>query len=215
VRRLLYVSTAKVFGPNPTGLIDEASLPHPANHYAITHRVAEDYVLAAHQKHLVQGAVLRLSNCVGAPAESSANVWTVIANELCHQAATTGRVVLRSSGLAWRNFVAMADVVAALQHVLMMPTEALGDGLFHLGGIDSLRIWDLALRIAGRAEKLYNQPIARERVPPHTGECHLLLDWRIDKLKSTGWTPTASLDDEIDCTLRMCRVCYGVPSGCV
>jgi UDP-glucose 4-epimerase len=204
VCRFLYVSTAKVFGPNPTGCIDEASLPHPANHYAITHRVAEDYVLAAHQKQLVQGVVLRLTNSVGAPVDPNTDAWMVIANDLCRQAATTGRIVLRSSGLAWRNFICMTDVVSALCHVIMMPTELLADGLFHLGGPDPLRIWDLALRICDRAEKLFKRPMQHERVSPQAGEYHSLLDWRIDKLKSTGWAPTASFDDEIDSTLRMC-----------
>src|SRR5262249_31673819 len=152
-----------------------------------------------------QGAVLRLSNSVGPPVNSSTDVWMVIANDLCHQAATSGRIVLRSSGLAWRNFVCMSDVVAALRHVLMLPTETLADGLFHLGGAESLRIWDLALRIAGHAERLFNQSIKPERVRPQHHEHHPPLDWCIDKLKSTGWNPTGSLDHEIDSTLRMCR----------
>src|SRR5262245_32752221 len=64
LRRFIYMSTAKVFGSNPTGVIDELSLPRPASHYAITHRLAEDYVLAAHDKQRVEGVVMRLPTCV-------------------------------------------------------------------------------------------------------------------------------------------------------
>src|SRR5262249_40233227 len=40
VRRIVYLSTSKVFGANPTGMIDESIVPRPENHYAITHRLS-------------------------------------------------------------------------------------------------------------------------------------------------------------------------------
>jgi UDP-glucose 4-epimerase len=205
VSRFVYVSTSKVFGTSPTGVIDETSLPHPSNHYAITHRVAEDYVLAANKGRALQGVVLRLSNGLGAPTDPNVNAWTLIANDLCRQAAVNQRVVLKSSGLAWRNFVAMADVVSALRHVLMISAETVGDGLFHVGGPESLRIWDLAQRIGGRAELMLHHPVAIERASPAGAEQHLVLNWRIDKLMAIGWAPSASLDREIDDTLHVCR----------
>jgi UDP-glucose 4-epimerase len=198
------MSTSKVFGANPAGMIDERSTPRPASNYAITHRLAEDYVLAAHDKKKVEGVVLRLSNSLGAPADLKTNAWMLIANDLCRQAAGN-QIVLKSSGLAWRNFIAMADVISALRHVLDMPREKLTDGLFHLGGTQSIRIWDLAAHIANRAELLFGRAIATERAAPAPGEQHAVLDWRIGKLTSTGWRPATSIDDEIDATLRICR----------
>ena len=209
VRRFVYLSTSKVFGANPTGTIDELSVPRPENHYAITHRLAEDYVLAAHDKGQLQGIVLRLSNSLGAPADPDVNAWMLIANDFCCQAATTKRIALKSSGLAWRNFIAMADTVAAVRHALTMSPDLLSDGLFHLGGPEILRIWDLALRIAGRADKMFEQSTKVERTSQQPAAAHRMLDWRIDKLTSTGWRATKALDDEIDGTLQMCRDAFG------
>jgi UDP-glucose 4-epimerase len=209
VRRFVYVSTSKVFGANPRGTIDESSVPRPANHYGITHRLAEDYVLAAHDKGVLQGIVLRLSNSLGAPTDPDVNAWMLIANNICRQAATTKRIALRSSGLVWRNFVAMADTVAAIRHVLTMSPDLLSDGLFNLGGPSSLRIWDLALRIAGRADKMFEQSTKVERAPEQPAAVCPMLDWRIDKLTSTGWRATDAMDEEIDGTLRMCRDVFG------
>jgi UDP-glucose 4-epimerase len=205
VRRFIYVSTSKVFGTNPTGPIDEFSVPRPANHYSITHRLAEDYVLAAHDKGLLQGIVLRLSNSLGAPADPDVNAWMLIANDICRQAATTKQIALRSSGLAWRNFVAMADVVAAIRHALTMSPDLLSDGLFHLGGPETLRIWDLALRIARRADKMFEQSTKLERAAGQSTTAHRMFEWRTDKFCSTGWKTTTALDEEIDNTLKMCR----------
>jgi UDP-glucose 4-epimerase len=209
IKRFVYVSTSKVFGANPAGMIDESSVPHPENHYAITHRLAEDYVLSAHDKGQLQGIVLRLSNSLGAPADPGINAWMLIANDFCCQAATTKRIALKSSGFAWRNFIAMADTVAAVRHALTMSPDLLSNGLFHLGGPETLRIWDLALRIASRADKMFEQSTKVERTPQQPAEAPPMLDWRIDKLTSTGWRPTTALDDEIDDTLQMCRVAFG------
>jgi hypothetical protein len=40
-------------------------------------------------------------------------------------------------------------------------------------------------------------------------EQHELLDYRIDKLLTTGFRLTASLEDEIDATLRICGSTIG------
>jgi UDP-glucose 4-epimerase len=205
VRRFVYLSTSKVFGANPTGTIDESRVPRPENHYAITHRLAEDYVLATHAKGQLQGIVLRLSNSLGAPADPSVNAWMLIANDFCWQAATKKRIALKSSGLAWRNFIAMADTVAAIQHALTMSPDLLANGLFHLGGPETLRIWDLALRIAGRADKMFGQSTEVECASEQSAMGHRMLEWRSDKFCSTGWKATTALDDEIDSTLKMCR----------
>lgn len=205
VRRFIYLSTIKVFGADPAGIFDETSAPRPHNHYAITHRVAENYVLAAHADRSLEGVVLRLGNAVGAPVEVRADAWTLIANDLCRQAAATGAVALRSDGLAWRNFIAMTDVVRGLRHVLAMPTTALDGGLFNLGATCSIRIWDLASLVARRAEALFGKPVPTHRREPAAAAAPLPLDWRIAKLTATGWVPGTSLDDEIDATLKLCR----------
>src|SRR5262249_3532186 len=157
--------------------------------YAITHRLAEDYVLAGRQANKLETAVIRLSNAVGAPADPRVNAWMLIGNEFCRQAAVTGRIVLRGTGMAWRNFVAMDGVVTALRHALTMPWPALGDGLFHLGGPRSLRVVDLAGTIAERAQALFGRKVDVTRAPAAAGESHPELDWRIGKLVATGWTP--------------------------
>jgi UDP-glucose 4-epimerase len=205
VRRFVYVSTSKVFGAEPTCTIDESSVPRPANHYSITHRLAEDYVLAAHGKGLLQGIVLRLSNSLGAPAGPEVNAWMLIANDLCCQAATTKRIRLKSTGLAWRNFIAMADTVAAIRHALTVSPDLLSDGLFHLGGPETFPIRDLALRIAGRADRMFEQSTKVEWALEQSAAARRMLEWRTDKLCSTGWKATTSLDEEIDSTLKMCR----------
>lgn len=200
VGRVIHLSTSKVFGQNPSGVITEETAPRPTSHYAITHHVAEDYTLAR------GGIVVRLSNSLGAPAGASAgDAWAVIANDFCRQAVSTGVVGLKSSGMQWRNFVAMADVVEALRHLALLPQDKVGDGLFHLGGPTPLRIRDLAALVVGQAEAVLGSRPRLEIPDPKHSEDFAPLDWRRDKLLATGVVLNTPLEAEIAATLRLCR----------
>lgn len=202
VRRFVYLSTSKVFGQNPAGFIDERTSTHPESPYAATHLEAEEPVRKGVADAGIGGIVLRISNSVGAPAEERPDTaWTLIGNDLCRQAAK-GRIVLRSSGLSWRNFVAMSDVVTAIRHVLLLPTEQLGDGLFHVGGAESMKIVDLARMIAERAGQIISRAVSVETAAPVPGEPHAPLDWSVAKLMSTGWRPASDIKSEIDGAVR-------------
>ncbi len=52
VSKFIYFSTAHIYGSPIVGSISEASVPRPVHPYAITHKVAEDFVFAAHTKKI-------------------------------------------------------------------------------------------------------------------------------------------------------------------
>lgn len=204
VRRFIFFSTAHVYGAPLVGTIDESTLPQPVHPYAITHRAAEDFVLAAHAQGRIEGVALRLSNGYGAPADPHVNRWTLVANDLCRQAVRGKQLTLNSPGLQVRDFVTLHDVTRAALHMIKLPADALADGLFNVGGENPLRIRDIAVRIAERCEKVlgFRPPL---NCPAPRGDEHApALDYRIDKLRSTGFALRGSMDDELDATLRMC-----------
>lgn len=209
VRRFIYFSTAHVYGAPLAGHIDERVLARPVHPYAISHRVAEDFVLAAHDQRKIEGVVLRLSNGFGAPIAPEVNRWTLIANDLCRQAASTGKLVLKSSGLQRRDFVTLEDVARCVEHVIALPGAQLQDGLFNLGGECVLSMFELAEVVARRCEQVLGFRAPVERPAPAPGETAPDLRYAIDKLKATGFAPTGSVEDEIDATLRLCQQAFG------
>jgi UDP-glucose 4-epimerase len=213
VERFIYFSTAHVYGAPLRGVITESVIPRPVHPYAITHKVAEDFVLAAHASRKITGVVLRLSNGFGAPTHAGVNRWTLIANDLCRQAVVDGKLVLRSSGLQKRDFITLADVGRAVIHFIEQPAAVIGDGLFNLGGENALRIIDMAQAIADHCEKRWGVRPPIERPAPGPTEKEDVLDYRIDKLKSIGFTPQISFAAEIDQTLQLCRETWGGSSG--
>lgn len=209
VRRFIFFSTAHVYGAPLRGVITEQTLARPAHPYATTHRVAEDFVLAAHDTGRIEGVVVRLSNGFGVPAHPHVNRWTLLANDLCRQAVTTRTLTLRSADLQRRDFISLEDVARATAHLLSLDRRALQDGLFNLGGKNAIRVIDMARRIGERCGiTLGFVPEIRRPEAPTDGR-EEPLDYRIDKIESTGFMLRGGIDAEIDATLKLCHAAFG------
>jgi len=190
------------------GSIDETTLPRPTHPYAITHKVAEDSVLAAHDRKQIEGVVIRLSNGFGAPVTPDVDRWTLLVNDLCRQAVTTGELRLNSSGAQLRDFVTLSDVAGAVNHVLQLHTDQLADGLFNLGGGGVMSILEMTERVAARWQVLTGREIAIVR-PAGDSVSPPKLNYRCDKLAATGFRLTSQFDLEIDDTLKLCLRAFG------
>lgn len=205
VKRLIYMSTAHVYGSPLVGTLTEASLPRPVHPYAITHRVAEDFVFSAVSHRSLEGIVIRLSNALGSPLHSQVNRWSLVANDLCRQVVCTGKIKLNSSGVQQRDFISITDVCAAIRHFIELPVNQSGDGLFNLGGDKSISIIELAETISERSQAIwgFKPSINRPSVEPEE-KVGLGLNYSMEKLKSTGFELKGSIQDAIDETLLFC-----------
>lgn len=209
VRRFIYFSTAHIYGSPLVGNISEQTIPRPIHPYAITHKVAEDFVLAARDQGNIDGIVLRLSNGFGAPIASDVNRWTLLVNDLCRQAVSTGKLVLRSNGLQQRDFVTLQDTARCVAHFMLLQKATCRDGLFNLGGGCSRSIYEMSQLIATRCQAIlgFTPPIAR--VEPYPGDQPIALNYSIAKLKLTGFSLKNHFEDEIDATLTLCKKAFG------
>jgi UDP-glucose 4-epimerase len=204
VKRFIYFSTAHVYGAPLRGKITEKTITRPVHPYAITHRVAEDFVLSAHDKGEIIGIVFRLSNGFGAPESSDINRWSLLVNDLCHQIACKEEIILKSSGLQKRDFITLFNVCRALDHFIVLDKDLIQDGLFNLGGSCSMQIIEMANLIALRAEKQlgFYPVISRPVVKEETFEN---LEYNIDKIIRTGFDLIDNFEQEIDDTLLFCK----------
>lgn len=110
VENFVYMSTVHVYGSPLQGFIDENSIPRPIHPYSITHKVAEDYVLEANAKGILNGVVFRLSNAVGSPDNGTSNAWKLVVNDLCKQAILNKSMNLVSNRGTLRDFLSMVNV---------------------------------------------------------------------------------------------------------
>lgn len=205
-RRFVFLSTIHVYGSPLRGRITEIDPLRPLHPYAIVHHSAEDFVLAAHARGDIEAAVVRLSNGIGAPAWPTIDRWTLIGNDLCRQAVRDGTVVLRSSGLQWRDFIVLSDFADAIARLIEAPAGMLGDGVFNLGGRMPLRMIDVAKRVAARATVLLGRDIQVVTAAAKPGEAWDSIDYVIERMATLGFSPSpvSALDRELDATLALC-----------
>ena len=208
VRRMLYLSTAHVYGSPLQGEISERLCPIPVHPYAISHRAAEDIVRAAHAAGKLEGIAVRVSNAFGAPTHAAVNCWMLLVNDLCRQAVLNRQLVLNSSGQQFRDFVPMQFTCAALAHLLEVPVAALGDGLFNLGGNWSVRVLDVAERIATLAENVLGCKLELQRRPDETDPTPASLHYNSARLYASGFSmdSQACINVEILQLLEFCKL---------
>jgi UDP-glucose 4-epimerase len=205
VKRFIYFSTAHIYRSPLKGTLSETTLPRPVHPYAISHRTAEDFVLAMNFQKEMYGIVLRLSNSIGAPINTQVDRWSLVGNDLCRQAITNHTMHLKTSGVQKRDFIALHDVARAVDHIITLPDISLKNGIFNLGGENSLTIYELALKIQKRCELTCGFSPSILNPTSIKSEKSAPLKYSIEKLKSTGFFLEGNIDQEIDNTLRFCK----------
>ncbi len=204
VQRFVYFSTFHVYGDHKETIIENSST-RPHHPYAATHRAAEDMVRFYQHYKNMDTLILRLSNGFGYPMDTGIDRWTLVFNDLCRQAVTSGKMVLKSSGKQYRDFVSLHDVSAAVEHFLFTIQGQWGDGLYNLGGDGSLSIAEAAKTIAKVYEKKYGKRISIEIIgKDDEGTCDPV-HFNVDKLKLTGFQLTGNMEMEIEQTLSLCE----------
>lgn len=205
VKRFIYLSTAHVYASSLQGIITEEICPNNLHPYATSHRAGEDVVLAAHQRGEIEGVVIRLSNAYGAPTHKEVNCWMLLVNDLCKQVMTTQKMVLNSSGSQRRDFITLIDACMAIRHLLLIPAEKLGNGLFNVGGDWSPTILEMTKYLAMRfqiASGIYPEIICGNDKNNKNSE---LVDYRMEKLIETSFKINRkNVDGEIDQLIQFC-----------
>jgi UDP-glucose 4-epimerase len=196
-KKIIYFSTIHVYGYPPSGIITEKSKVNPQSVYAMSHYMAEEMV-----RNHYKGTVLRLSNGFGCPANDTDTAWVVVVNNICKQAVENKRIILNIDPRELRDFITATDICRAVEHVLDKSLT----GVFNVGSGKTTRVLDMANLVAERCKMIlgYKPEITlNERHSPELPKEEL--DYRIDKIKATGYKPLNNYEQEIDNTIRLIR----------
>jgi UDP-glucose 4-epimerase len=202
VEHFIYFSTAHIYGSPLQGNITEESLPSPAHPYAITHKAAEDYVLASGRQHAINPVVIRLSNSFGAPVLPTVNRWTLLANDLCRQAVEKGSMHLNSNGCQYRDFICLEDVESVIERMILI--KKLKHTIYNLGSGIGVRVIDLANLISKTAITVLKKNIPVRRPVDVIDSVEQKLDFSIARLIGEGFTISNDVNLELERLLQFC-----------
>lgn len=206
INRFMYFSTFHVYGETLGADITEETPTKAFHPYAITHRAAEDFVNYFKYYKGISTLIFRLSNGYGYPMDKEVNRWSLVFNDLCKQAVTSGKIVLKSSGRQYRNFISLHDVARAVYHFLFYVPDRWGDGLYNLGGSCSMSILDVVNRIADVYKIKYNKEIVGIKAKRGSDDLSISMPvkYNIDKITKAGFILKGNMDLEIERTLNVC-----------
>jgi UDP-glucose 4-epimerase len=188
VKRVVFASSAALYGEQPTQPISENQPPHPTSPYGVSKLAAEYYVSTLGTLYGIETVSLRIFNAYG-PGQELPPSYPPVIPHLLKQAISGGSLVIFGDGSQTRDFCFVDDVVEAL--VEAATARDINRAVINIGSGYEVSINDLAARIARavgqRVNLLYNRT--------HSGGVsRLVADVRL-ATELLGWTPRTPLDE--------------------
>ena len=204
VKNFIFFSTAHIYGSPLIGEISENTLPVTIHPYAITHKAAEDYVIAATHQKKINGIILRLSNSFGTPVSPDVNRWTLLANDLCRQAIEKESLTLNSNGCQYRDFICLTDVEEIINFIVSDP-DKLNKVIYNMGG-KTMRVLDMAELIVQKYSLLFGKNIPINTPQGAETSSEPLLSYSSNLIQSEGCLIKNDFKSELRELLIFCKL---------
>jgi UDP-glucose 4-epimerase len=120
VKRVIFASSATVYGPQPVQPVTEDARPHPLVPYAVSKLAAEHYIFALGELNNIETVALRIFNAYG-PRQPLPPVHAPVIPHYIKNILDGASLVLHGSGEQTRDFVYISDVIGALAAAATAP----------------------------------------------------------------------------------------------
>ena len=212
VSKIIYLSTAHVYGSPLIGTIDEQTCPKNLHPYATSHLAGEKALLTGVQNSTnTSGTIIRLSNAVGPPMMMNSNCWTLFVNDLCRQAVTTGTLFLKSSVNIQRDFVPMGNLVSILGYLVNDKSNEMGGAILNVGSGSTMTLLEMAEKIQLRCSKVLGfSPSIHHSDGLNVIDKKIDFNYKVDKIKRLEIPMASDLDHEIDKLLLFCMHSFNI-----
>jgi UDP-glucose 4-epimerase len=196
VKKLVFASSAAIYGDNPTVPKLETMLPEPKSPYAITKLDGEYYLDLFNRERGLETAAIRFFNVFG-PRQDPKGAYAAAVPIFIEKALKGEDITVYGDGEQTRDFIYVKDIVGALSFAVETPGVT---GVFNAGYGGQMTINDLASKIlaaAGSTSTVLHGPERAGDVKHSRSSA--------DKLRNAGWQPKHSLDDALPTTLEFFR----------
>jgi len=139
VKRVVFSSSAAVYGDTEGEQAHEAMKPNPLSHYAVQKLASEYYCQVYARVYGLETVCLRYFNIFGPRQRADSPYSGAIARFL--DAAREGRTAtIFGDGSQTRDFCPVADVAAANVAAAILPADRVAGGIFNIGSGNSISI---------------------------------------------------------------------------
>ncbi|MBA2390316.1 MAG: UDP-glucose 4-epimerase GalE [Geodermatophilaceae bacterium] len=201
VRRILYSSSAAVYGATGSGRIDETHPTAPTNPYGETKLAAEWLVRRTAEAHGLAWAALRYFNVAGAADALLADRGVFNLLPIVLRCLDRGEAVPvyggdwpTPDGSCVRDYIHVQDLAEAhLAAVDALDAGRLGAGVFNVGRGQGVSV----LEMLAAVERATGRPVARDIVDRRPGDPASVVADAARIASELGWTAARDLDDVV------------------
>ncbi len=193
VKKLVFASSAAIYGDNPTVPKLETMIPEPKSPYAITKLDGEYYLGMFEREGLLETAAIRFFNVFG-PRQDPKGAYAAAVPIFIEKAVRNEDITVFGDGGQTRDFIYVKDIVGALSFAVETPGVT---GVFNAGYGGQITINDLAnglITAAASSSKVLHAPERAGDVRHSRASA--------DKLRAAGWTPRHTLEEGLGVTLE-------------
>jgi len=152
--KIIYFSTMQVYGRDYNKKVISEKYPKKINNiYSLTHSMCEELLIKS--KNKIKSYSLRLSNSFGMPELKNIDCWWLVLNDFCRSAKKRGEIIIKSDGLALRDFISLKDISRIVDRLIV--------GNYHLPIINVCS--GKTFSIKEIANKVSNNKYFRKRIP--------------------------------------------------
>jgi UDP-glucose 4-epimerase len=192
VRKLVFSTSAAIYGDNPVTPKVETLLPEPKSPYAITKLDGEFYCKMFTDEGRLPTACLRYFNVFG-PRQDPKSQYAAAVPIFVERAVQHQPITIHGDGAQTRDFIYVKDVVAAN---VFFATQSPATGVFNVAYGQRLAIKELATMIC----RLTGSRSEIQHVASRAGDVkHSLAE--IAKLRATGFVPASSFAEGLTATV--------------
>lgn len=184
VRRVVFASSAAVYGDQDTLPHHEGMEPRPKSPYALQKFVGEEYCKSYARMGALETVCLRLANVYG-PRASDAGVYANVIPLFLRQAAAGQPLTITGDGEQTRDYIHVTDVATALMAAMERPTVGRGEAL-NVSANEERSVNAIARLVGGAVERVAS------RIEPHR--------MRLDNQRARellGWAPRVAFTEGI------------------
>ncbi|GLB08368.1 hypothetical protein AtubIFM57258_004257 [Aspergillus tubingensis] len=198
ITRFVYASTDEVHGETWGVSVDEDTRMKPTNPYAASKAAAEMFIMAYQKSFGIPSMILRCNNIYG-PRQFPEKLIPKFA----FLARDGQKLTIQGNGDRTRNFVHVADVIAACDLVLH---KGVPGGVYNVSSSDEVSVRDVATGILREfgydIEKNFDEFI--ESIPdrPYNDNDYVV---KGDRLKELGWSQSVSFNEGLADTVQWYR----------
>ena len=192
VRKVIYISSAAIYGNPQYQPCDEDHPVAPLSPYGLSKRIGEDYVKLFHALHHLPYTIFRYANVYGPrqDTEGEAGVIALFTRRMLDGAAT----VIHGDGKQTRDFIYVGDIAKA--NVLAL--TAADGAILNLGTGTACSIRQLWYLL----KNLTNYQGAEQHGPERKGDIHDMVFSTAKSRDLLDWQPQVSLEEGLRHTVE-------------